>query len=202
LDDESMSREVLARIPADDLLPTEADAALIIATVERYTRNSVFRQAAASLTACDSLPHPLRRFLAAAFTGHHSKVSRLASSCRFKESTLRNQWRAFRQDPTLRLEDILRHVADLRARGELSIDELQVRVKRLVLRVADVRCGEESHTPVFVGTRVPLATLFDYLEGGETLDDFLKQFPSVKRDQAQAALEQARDSLVTSARSA
>src|SRR3990170_2820268 len=43
-------------------------------------------------------------------------------------------------------------------------------------------------TPVFVGTRVPAQTLFDYLEGGETLDEFLHQFPSVKREQALAAL--------------
>ncbi len=39
-------------------------------------------------------------------------------------------------------------------------------------------------TPVFVGTRVPVQSLFDYLEGGETLDEFLRQFPSVKREQA------------------
>ncbi|WP_290650872.1 DUF433 domain-containing protein [Aquisalimonas sp.] len=57
-------------------------------------------------------------------------------------------------------------------------------------------------TPVFVGTRVPAQTLFDYLEGGETLDEFLHQFPSVKREQALAALELARDSLLTDARSA
>lgn len=38
--------------------------------------------------------------------------------------------------------------------------------------------------PVFVGTRVPVQSLFDYLEGGETLDEFLRQFPSVKRSQA------------------
>ncbi len=57
-------------------------------------------------------------------------------------------------------------------------------------------------TPVFVGTRVPVQSLFDYLEGGETLDEFLHQFPSVKRDQATAALEMARDSLLASARSA
>jgi uncharacterized protein (DUF433 family) len=56
-------------------------------------------------------------------------------------------------------------------------------------------------TPVFVGTRVPVQTLFDYLEGGETLDEFLHQFPSVKRDQAVAALDIARDSLLTRARS-
>lgn len=52
-------------------------------------------------------------------------------------------------------------------------------------------------TPVFVGTRVPAQALFDYLEGGETLDEFLHQFPSVKREQAIAALEQARDGLLT-----
>jgi uncharacterized protein (DUF433 family) len=56
-------------------------------------------------------------------------------------------------------------------------------------------------TPVFVGTRVPARTLFDYLEGGETLDEFLHQFPSVTREQAVAALEQARAALVTGARS-
>ena len=57
-------------------------------------------------------------------------------------------------------------------------------------------------TPVFVGTRVPVQSLFDYIEGGDTLDEFLRQFPSVKREHAIAALELARDSLLTSARSA
>ena len=57
-------------------------------------------------------------------------------------------------------------------------------------------------TPVFVGTRVPVKSLFDYLEGGETLDEFLRQFPSVKREQAIAALDLARDSLLTRARPA
>ena len=57
-------------------------------------------------------------------------------------------------------------------------------------------------TPVFVGTRVPVQSLFDYLEGGDTLDEFLRQFPSVNRDQAVAALDLARDTLLTSARSA
>lgn len=54
-------------------------------------------------------------------------------------------------------------------------------------------------TPVFVGTRVPVQALFDYLEGGETLDEFLRQFPSVKREQAIAALKIARDALLTRA---
>ena len=57
-------------------------------------------------------------------------------------------------------------------------------------------------TPVFAGTRVPVQSLFDYLEGGETLDEFLRQFPSVKREQALAALEMARDSVLSSAHSA
>ncbi len=56
-------------------------------------------------------------------------------------------------------------------------------------------------TPVFVGTRVPVQSLFDYLEGGEPLDEFLRQFPSVKRDQAIAALDLARVTLLAGARS-
>ena len=56
-------------------------------------------------------------------------------------------------------------------------------------------------TPVFVGTRVPIQSLFDYLEGGETLGEFLRQFPSVRRDQAIAALDLARATLLAGARS-
>ena len=55
-------------------------------------------------------------------------------------------------------------------------------------------------TPVFVGTRVPVQTLFDYFEGGETLDEFLRQFPSVSRRQAIAALDLARIALVAGER--
>jgi uncharacterized protein (DUF433 family) len=51
-------------------------------------------------------------------------------------------------------------------------------------------------TPVFVGTRVPAQSLFDYLKGGDTLDEFLRQFPSVRRDQAIAALDLARVTLL------
>jgi len=47
-------------------------------------------------------------------------------------------------------------------------------------------------TPVFVGTRVPLQNLIDYLEGGESIDDFLDGFPSVKREQAIAVIEAAK----------
>ena len=50
-------------------------------------------------------------------------------------------------------------------------------------------------TPVFRGTRVPLQALFDSIEGGETLEEFLEGFPSVSREMAVAALEQARELL-------
>jgi len=46
--------------------------------------------------------------------------------------------------------------------------------------------------PVFLGTRVPVQTLFDYLEGGETVEDFLQGFPTVPRAFALAALETAK----------
>ena len=48
-------------------------------------------------------------------------------------------------------------------------------------------------TPVFVGTRVPVKSLYDYLEAGDSLDEFLDSFPSVRREQAIAALELARE---------
>lgn len=51
-------------------------------------------------------------------------------------------------------------------------------------------------TPVFVGTRVPVQTLLDYLEAGERLDDFLGDFPSVTRDQATSFLDQAAELLI------
>jgi uncharacterized protein (DUF433 family) len=47
-------------------------------------------------------------------------------------------------------------------------------------------------TPVFVGTRVPLQNLIDYLEGGESVEDFLEAFPSVKREQAISVIEAGR----------
>jgi uncharacterized protein (DUF433 family) len=57
---------------------------------------------------------------------------------------------------------------------------------------ADVMGG----TAVFSGTRVPVQTLLDYLESGESIDDFLAGFPSVSREQVVEFLEQAKDRLV------
>jgi uncharacterized protein (DUF433 family) len=63
-----------------------------------------------------------------------------------------------------------------------------------------VSCDPEimGGTPVFRGTRVPVQTLLDYLEAGDSIDEFLDGFPSVKRDQVVAFLEQAAASLLHS----
>ncbi len=52
-------------------------------------------------------------------------------------------------------------------------------------------------TPVFTGTRVPVQTLFDYLEGGDALEEFLDDFPSVTKDQAIEVLEFAKKTVTT-----
>ena len=55
-------------------------------------------------------------------------------------------------------------------------------------------------TPVFAGTRVPVQTLVDYLDGGETIDDFLEGFPTVTREQVIGFLEAAKDRLAVPVR--
>ena len=57
-------------------------------------------------------------------------------------------------------------------------------------------------TPVFVGTRVPVKALIDYIEGGHSLNAFLDDFPTVTRDMAIAALEQAKAHLIADASAA
>ena len=57
--------------------------------------------------------------------------------------------------------------------------------------VIEINPNKVSGMPVFVGTRVPIKNLFDYLEGGETIEDFLEGFPPVTREQAVAVLEMA-----------
>ncbi|MDE3035903.1 MAG: DUF433 domain-containing protein [Nitrospirota bacterium] len=52
-------------------------------------------------------------------------------------------------------------------------------------------------TPVFCGTRVPVQTLIEYLEGGQTIDDFLEGFPTVTREQVIAFLEEAKARMLT-----
>ena len=69
---------------------------------------------------------------------------------------------------------------------------------RLITIDAEIHSG----TPVFRGTRVPIKTLFDHLEAGDSLDVFLDDFPSVGRELAVAVLEQARAALTLDARTA
>jgi uncharacterized protein (DUF433 family) len=64
--------------------------------------------------------------------------------------------------------------------------------ERVVVTDPDVMSG----IPCFRGTRVPFKNLIDYLEGGQPLSEFLRQFPSVTRDMAIQALEEAKDSLL------
>jgi len=61
-------------------------------------------------------------------------------------------------------------------------------IESVTIQDPEILSGE----PVFRGTRVPFQALLDYLEGGETLDDFLDQFPSVTRQNTIAALEEAK----------
>ena len=65
----------------------------------------------------------------------------------------------------------------------------------VISRSPDVMGG----AAVFSGTRVPVQTLLDYLEAGESIDDFLEGFPSVTRQQVVAFLEQAKDRLIEAA---
>jgi len=52
-------------------------------------------------------------------------------------------------------------------------------------------------TPVFIGTRVPIQTLFDYVEGGDTLEEFLDDYPGVSMEQAVEVIEMAKKTLTT-----
>jgi uncharacterized protein (DUF433 family) len=67
-----------------------------------------------------------------------------------------------------------------------------------------ITCDEEilSGTPVFAGTRVPVATLIDYLKAGDSLDRFLDGFPTVTREQAVAFLDLALDAVLVEESSA
>jgi uncharacterized protein (DUF433 family) len=68
-----------------------------------------------------------------------------------------------------------------------------MRTSQVVHRHPEIMSG----TPVFIGTRVPVESLIDWLEGGFTLDEFLDNFPSVRREQAIAFLDQAARALLS-----
>jgi len=89
--------------------------------------------------------------------------------------------------------DEARHALALRV--ELVKRYAAIMKSQTVSRRSDVMGG----TAVFYGTRVPVQTLLDYLEAGESIDDFLAGFPSVTRQQVIAFLEEAKDRLIEAA---
>lgn len=76
-----------------------------------------------------------------------------------------------------------------------SATNIDCMATEIVSRSPDVLGG----TAVFAGTRVPIQTLLDYLEAGDTIDDFLEGFPSVTREQVIAFLEDAKDRAIAAA---
>ena len=66
-------------------------------------------------------------------------------------------------------------------------------IKKQIISISpDVMGG----TPVFAGTRVPIQTLIDYIEAGDTIDDFLEGFPTVRREQVIGFIEEAKDRMI------
>jgi uncharacterized protein (DUF433 family) len=76
--------------------------------------------------------------------------------------------------------------------GMRALGEGASSIDRIVERAVERREGLVSGALVFRGTRVPVSVLFEYLEGGYSLDDFLREFPGVQREHALAVLEDAR----------
>ena len=68
-------------------------------------------------------------------------------------------------------------------------------IEQLITSSPDIMSG----TPVFAGIRVPIKNLIDYLEGGDSLDEFFDDFPSVSREKAIGLLELAKETLVAQA---
>jgi uncharacterized protein (DUF433 family) len=79
----------------------------------------------------------------------------------------------------------------LRLHNEVRYTVVMASTRDVIVKDPDILGG----TPVFRGTRVPLQALFDSLEGGETLEEFLEGFPTVTREMAIAALEEAQQLL-------
>jgi uncharacterized protein (DUF433 family) len=69
-------------------------------------------------------------------------------------------------------------------------------------KVVEIDPEKMSGTPVFSGTRVPIQNLFDCIESGETLGEFLDQFPTVTKEQALALIEESKEKLLRSYASA
>lgn len=83
----------------------------------------------------------------------------------------------------------------MKVTGKLGIERCSMERQSVIVRDPEILGG----TPCFRGTRVPVDSLIDYLEAGDTLDEFLDNFPSVSRADAITALEEAKE-LLTSLR--
>lgn len=115
-------------------------------------------------------------------------------------------------DPFLRCDRFRRPTPFPRDQSRLSFVRLLIGVpwtaKTRELKMPTLESVVQSDpdvlggTPVFVGTRVPIKNLLDYLAAGDTLERFLDHFPSVTREQAVAALEIAKDLITSRARPA
>src|SRR5436190_11165431 len=77
--------------------------------------------------------------------------------------------------------------------GTVEVEFTSMTTQEVISSDPEVQGG----TPVFTGTRVPVKNLIDYLEAGDSLEEFLEDFPSVTREQAVAALEIAKEALLT-----
>jgi uncharacterized protein (DUF433 family) len=97
----------------------------------------------------------------------------------------------------LRLTDLVAHYDGQSSVRVVDLDGLESQMVNaatpVIVRDPDILGG----TPVFRGTRVPFQTLLDYLEGGQTLDEFLDDFPTVSREAAVHALEHAKSLVVS-----
>ncbi len=77
-----------------------------------------------------------------------------------------------------------------------AMNEVVMIKSRIMSNTIEINPEKLSGTPVFAGTRVPIQNLFDYIEGGDTIEDFLDGFPPVSREQAIDVLERAKRSLL------
>ena len=114
------------------------------------------------------------------------------------------------EDADPRLPIVMRHVITLSLFGELQAGDCPYGMLERFCAAgyfASMRLSSVIHsdpeildgTPVFIGTRVPAQSLFDHLEAGDSIDDFLEGFPTVRREQVIAVLEEFRKELLTPA---
>jgi len=85
------------------------------------------------------------------------------------------------------------HPSTNQAGRAVAVESTSMTTQEVVSSDPEVQGG----TPVFTGTRVPVKNLIDYLEAGDSLEEFLEDFPSVTREQAVGALEIAKEALLT-----